>query len=71
MDAKHNDEGAPVSDDEEEMDYQDSSDDDNDDDSEDEKDEEIVESNMPDLPEHVRTEPTQRPARTGVREIRL
>ena len=67
MDAKHNDEDAPVSDDEEEMDYQDSSDDD-DDDNEDEKDEEIVESNIPDLPEHVQNR--RNPAR-GARDSSL
>ena len=59
LDAKHGSEDAPVSsDDEEEMDYQDSSDDDFkddfNDDNEDEEDDENVESNIPDLPEHVR-----------------
>ena len=59
LDVKHNEDDAPISDSEEEMDYQDSSededdDDNDDDDNEDEKDEEIdVENNIPDLPEHV------------------
>jgi hypothetical protein len=68
LDAKHNDEDAPVSDDEEEMDYQDSSDDDNDDDSDDEKDEEIVESKICLISLNMyRTDATLH----GVREIRL